>query len=362
MFFFAPQIRYTNNILAPNATCYPHEPLLNPKARAFMVKKKLFLIKEVPRTLEQLVASTVNQQTPFKLHTLQTKRWAHTYKQLLNGWLQRLKSKLTIYQVKSSQRYTSYNHKKNFHPTNLINRDRLRKLFFPSFTPSKLTKFFIQTKASSKKDLCGAMLTNELLHPRELHWVISHHALHYFRDVWLFASGSAQNAGWSSAARLQIPLSPFVVKFLVMLINGNQGGWRGARPGLSPWTHAEQTLKHDKWQYYSHLGAEPTYTRIPSMRAHHQQHTQVSDDYRPNTTFGKHYWNQHISTNNRVYRASDLNPKLRPVYNLPDNAVYDYRLLHTLTYRPAIKKQTTPTQLADINMLNFRVFNWGIIT
>jgi hypothetical protein len=319
-----------------------------------MTKKKLFLIKKVPKAWKDLLYW---RNPAFRKVDYISRRssvaWLADHS-LSRGWLKRLADQTNNYFVRLRRRYIMYRFKKQFKNLNKYNRRAIKKLFFPKLSNNELTRFFTITKLTPKAQLTFYLLRLVGRAQNPLSWLVSQEALNYFK-YWWYVWHLVKDSWTQCAAnnpRTQLPVSTKLLRRMVWY-------WNSEKRGYS--RNNKDFLGYKKWRENSRLwGREYKRVLLPAKRYRRRRYFRFK--YYQHKKGIKFIWNTNISKRrSRRHRSTPVNNK-QTTRLLDGGCMYDYRSLHEVQVLEKLTTPSTAHKIPDLNLLNFRSFNWFIIT
>lgn len=328
--------------------------LLGTKTRYFMSKKKLFLLKKIPESWNELLY----KRTPATRRAgYITRRSAVQWladKNLNEGWLRRLSDQTNNYFIRLRRRFLTYRFKKQFKGLNKYNRLAIRKLFFPKLSKGQLTKFFFMTKTTPKVQLALYLgqVANRIQNP--LMWLISHETLAYYKYWWHAYDlvKDAITAVRSSKTRNQLPLSTSIIQHMNYAWNMQNRTYSHNRTdflGYKQWK--ESFAQWEKPETHNFLSVEANQNELDGAKHYYTKSKKV-----------KWFWNTKITPHSGNLPTSAPVSKRLPGRSLEDGFMYDYRTLHQVQITEKLIYPQLAQKVPDLNLFNFRSFNWQIIT
>lgn len=338
---------------------FAHSPrtsweLLNPHVRFFLLKKKLFLLKQVPKNVKELIYYTnpgVSDFTEFSQHPRATLLSLNGF---YRGWVERLAAKTNFYYNHLLFRQYSYRFKKQFKPLNKVNRRHLKQLLFPDLEPRELTAFFKETKNLPKAYLVTFLIARTPTNTLQLNWHLTKEAALVFQILTpLFPPQLyTPTPGYYGHALHQMPLSVTLLTYLNYMCGLR---WR--------------TGTYKTWDYTG-LNISTETVELPDREVYLDRHSPVETldedvgDYYKQPHHLSVAWGSANDDTDFYTERETSKPVNTLVYKgqLDPLCLYDYRTLTQLRFRDGLWDLTRVHKVPDINILNFRTFNWQVIT
>lgn len=374
----------------PDTTCSWRA--LRPKARFFLWKKKFFLLKKIPKKRRYFLYSTsVTTADRGLTNHLSWKLWLRQ-PTVMRGWFQRLQNKANLFQLRWHYKTLMYRFKKKLIKLNQENRRRFIKVFFPHLTQNDITQFFLQTK-NVPKFMMTELLQHTKIHKQEsLNWIVAAHAA----TTWLktlqqlntiyHASTSCTN----SIVRAQLPISTQLLQALShywntrhlkaltannfsrdiyrhRTIKSSYGLWRNPRRSkMDIETLGEASSGAIKQKTLSkYLIRKKRRQRVLKRQyfAKANLHRQIPIN-RYKQKYPNYFGLKRRRKSKRHFNKwnSKIQAKHQSIETLQVGYMYDYRILHQIELEKKTQYKSVPHKVPDLNLFNFRTFNWQVLT